>query len=459
MTKARKNVAKPFVDITTKEARQMDGYIEKVRNMLITLIESLDSCAYMWSVNPDKDFTRRRKLPFSTMIKSLIEMEGSALDYELMKLFEFKQDMPSASAFVQQRAKLRPEVFDFIFQEFNQSFPCTKRFKGYRLLACDGSDLNISRNPNDTENYFQSNPGEKGFNLLHLNAFYDLCERRYCSIFLQPGRKANERAALCVMADRQIDTDRTIIIADRGYEGYNVFAHIERKGMYYLIRAQDCHQNGILSGLKLPEDSSFDIDVELCLTRKQTNAVKAAPDKYHILKKKTTFDFLDLHFEQFYPMKLRILRFQMGENQFECIITNLDHNEFSLDDIKQMYHMRWGIETSFRALKYTIGLSRFHSKKVEFIKQEIFARLILYNFCEIIATHIIIQNNTRKHTYQLNFSAAVRICRQFLLDRSILSPPDVKVLLLKYIQPVRNGRHDPRKVKPRSFVSFTYRVA
>ena len=121
--------------------------------------------------------------------------------------------------------------------------------------------------------------------------------------------------------------------------------------------------------------------------------------------------------------------------------------------------MRWGIETSFRDLKHTIGLSHFHSKKVEFIKQEIYARLVLYNFCEAITSHVVVQNKHRKHTYQLHFSAAVDICRQFLLDRSMLSPPDVEALLLKYVQPVRHGRHDPRKVKTRSFVSFTYRVA
>ena len=437
----------------------MDGFIAKVKNTLVSLIESLDSYAYMWSKQPEKDFTRKRKLPFSTMVKSLLEMEANTLDYEIMKLFNYDLNMPSKSAFVQQRGKILFEVFEFIFREFNQSFPCTKRFNGYRLLACDGSDLNISRNPNDTDNYFQSNPGEKGFNLLHMNAFYDLCSRRYCDVFLQPGRKANERSALCAMVDRQTDTDKTILISDRGYEGYNVIAHIERKGMYYLIRAQDRHQNGILSGLILPECDAFDVDVEICLTRKQTKMVKARKDIYHILPKDTTFDFLDLHFDKFYPLKLRVLRFELDNGEFECVITNLCRDEFPPDDIKQIYHMRWGIETAFRELKYSIGLSSFHSKKVEFVKQEIFARLILYNFCELITTHIVIQKNTCKHTYRLNFSAAVHICRQFLLDRSTLSPPDVKALLLKFLEPVRDGRHDPRKVKPRSFVSFTYRAA
>ncbi|NOJ73972.1 transposase [Paenibacillus alvei] len=40
--------------------------------------------------------------------------------------------------------------------------------------------------------------------------------------------------------------------------------------------------------------------------------------------------------------------------------------------------MRWGIETSFRALKYIVGLTNFHAKKRESITQKIFARMILY---------------------------------------------------------------------------------
>lgn len=51
--------------------------------------------------------------------------------------------------------------------------------------------------------------------------------------------------------------------------------------------------------------------------------------------------------------------------------------------------MRWGIETSFRELKYAIGLTGFHARKPDFIKQEIYARLLLYNYCELITTHVI----------------------------------------------------------------------
>ena len=436
----------------------MKNYAQYVKDKLMESINSLETLKSMYVKHKDKDFTRTRGLPFVTMIKLILEMGGNALDYELRHYFSFDLDMPTASAFVQRRSLISPDAFLYLFHAFNFAVPCDKLFEGYRLIACDGTDLNIARNPNDKENFFQSNPGEKGFNLLHLNALYDLCSKRYVDALIQSGRKENEFRAICQMADRFSYQEKTIFIADRGYESYNVFAHIERKGLNYLIRVKDKDSNGILGTIHLPDTDIFDMDVHKCLTRKQTNEIKAHPEKYHFLPKNSTFDFLDLHTNLFYDMDFRVVRLKISEDSYECIITNLDRESFPPEKIKELYHMRWGIETSFRDLKHTIGLNHFHSKKVEFIKQEIYARLVLYNFCEAITSHIVIHNKPRKHTYQLNFSAAVDICRQFLLDRSMLSPPDVKALLLKYVQPVRHGRHDPRKVKPCSFVSFTYRV-
>lgn len=437
----------------------MKNYAQYVKDKLMESIKSLETLKGMYVRHADKDFTRTRELPFDTMIKLILEMEGGTLGHELRHHFSFALNMPTVSAFVQRRNLISPDAFLYLFHAFNFAVPSWNLFEGYRLVACDGTDLNIARKPNDKENYFQSNPREKGYNLLHLNALYDLCSKRYLDALIQPGRRENEFRAICQMADRFPYLGKAILIADRGYESYNVFAHIERKGLNYLIRVKDKGSNGILGAIHLPQADTFDIDVHKCLTRKQTNEVKAHPDQYHFLPTNSTFDFLDLHTNLFYDMDFRVVRLKISDDSYECIITNLDREAFPPEKIKELYHMRWGIETSFRDLKHTVGLNHFHSKKVEFIKQEIFARLVLYNFCEAIASHVVVQNKPRKHTYQLNFSAAVDICRQFLLDRSMLSPPDVEALLLKYIQPVRNGRHDPRKVKLRSFVSFTYRVA
>ena len=58
--------------------------------------------------------------------------------------------------------------------------------------------------------------------------------------------------------------------------------------------------------------------------------------------------------------------------------------------------MRWNEETSFRESKYTIGIINWHSSKVEGILQEINARMILYNFCELVTAHAVVK--TRDNT-------------------------------------------------------------
>ncbi|TCZ78403.1 hypothetical protein E0485_07825 [Paenibacillus albiflavus] len=104
--------------------------------------------------------------------------------------------------------------------------------------------------------------------------------------------------------------------------------------------------------------------------------------------------------------------------------------------------MRWDIETSFRALKYTVGLTNFHAKRQESIIQEIFARMILHNFAEMITSHVIISQMDKRHQYQVNFTVAVHVCRHFLRSRDEEPPPDIKALIRKNIlpiQPIRPG--------------------
>ena len=57
-----------------------------------------------------------------------------------------------------------------------------------------------------------------------------------------------------------------------------------------------------------------------------------------------------------YELSFRVVRFMISEDSYETVITNLD---FPPDELMRPYAMRWGIETSFRDLKYTIGLSAF----------------------------------------------------------------------------------------------------
>ena len=437
----------------------MNEYADFIKKKLDSVLDEMQKCSELFVKNPKKDFTRNRKLNFKEMLNILLSIGGNSLNIELMKYFSYDVETATSSAFVQQREKLLPEALEYLFHKFTSSAVNSNYYEGYKLLAVDGSDLCIPHNPDDEKNYFKATENTKGYNLLHLNAMYDLCNRTYVDALIQPGRKENEFQALTDMVDRSEIKGPTIIIADRGYESYNVFEHIAKKNWNYVIRIKDIHSNGISSALSIPNEKTFDVEFMILLTRRQTKEIKAHPEKYKFMSVNQKFDYLPVGDKGTYEMNFRVVRFPISENSYEVIITNLTKEKFPIEKIKEIYHKRWGIETSFRELKYAVGLTNFHSKKVNYIIQEIFARLTTYNFCEIITTHAVIQQESRKYKYQVNFNVAISICMQYLRCRNVVSPPDVEALIKKYILPVRNGRKDPRKVKTKSSVSFIYIVA
>lgn len=431
-----------------------------LKQTLSNIISEMQTSLDLFVMQPGKDFVRNRKLTFSQTVKFFLSMGGNTVRKELLDFFDYSSDCVSASAFSQQRAKVLPEAMDFLFHSFTDSFKGLRTYHGYRLVACDGSDLAITYNPKDIMNYRRHNSvekNEKGYNQLHLNALYDLENRIYLDAIIQPGRHPNEAQALIAMMERSNLDRKTILIADRGYESYNILAHAQEKGWKYLIRIKDLGSRGIITNLPLPDTEEFDCKLSLVLTKKQTKEVKAHPEQYRYLTNKSVCDFLDPVKNPFYTLFFRVLRFTITQDTYECIITNLDSEEFPPEEIKKLYGWRWGIERSFRELKYTIGLTNFHAKKVEYILQEIFARLIIYNFCERVTTGIVIQQKNTKYIYQINFAIAVMICKQYFKDR--IPPPTVEALIQKNVLPVREGRKAPRKVRPNSAVSFLYRIA
>ena len=436
----------------------MTNYCDHVKEKLNSIIKEMGKAPESFVKNPDKDFIRNRKLSFETVMKLLLSMGGNNIYKELLDYFKYDINTATASAFVQQREKILPKASEYLFKAFTNSFQNYKTFNGYRLLAADGSKLNIAHNPNDSDTYIKCGEA-KGFNVLHLNALFDICSKVYTDAYIQPIRESNERLALNTMVDRSDIKGDVIVIGDRGYECYNNFAHIQENGWKYVIRVKDKESNGMVSSFaSTPSCEVFDKQISLKLTRKQTKKVKADPT-YKFLPNNVNFDYLELKSSDIYLISFRVVRFKISDDSYETIITNLDEEEFGMDMIKELYHMRWGIETSFRELKYAIGLVNFHSKKVEYIEQEVFAKLTMYNFCEIITLNVVITHKQRKHVYQVNFTNAIHICMYFFRQPDDEYPPDIEALIQKNILPVRKGRKDLRKIRSKSSVSFLYRVA
>lgn len=433
------------------------NYIENIKLSLQDSISKLAENPMLFLKNPCKDFSRNRKINFENFMKFTMQSSGGALNKELLDFFDYSISTPTVSAYNQQRSKVLPEAFEFLFHEFTDSnLPSNNLHRGYRLVACDGSNLTIASNPKDAETVQKSNQFNTS-NHMHINAFYDITNRIYLDILVQTLSERNEYRACAQMIDRSTLKEDVILIADRGYENYNILAHTMEKGWKFVIRAKDIHSNGIVSSLSLPVSYTFDEDVSFILGRSQRKTTMRK--NYKFMPANQTFDYVPVKSTDEYLMNLRIVRLELSEDKYEVLITNLSRDEFSCADLKELYHLRWGIETSFRELKYAVGLTNFHAKKVEYIKQEIFAKITLYNYCELITGYVVMKRAETKKKYQVNFTLAIYICREYLRGKRKINPPDIELLITRNTLPVRMGRKDPRKVKPQATISFLYRVA
>ena len=160
-----------------------------------------------------------------------------------------------------------------------------------------------------------------------------------------------------------------------------------------------------------------------------------------------------------FPLDLRIVCIEVADGVYEYLATNLDRDEFLPARLKELYHLRWGIETSFRDLKYTIDILHFHGRKRQYVEQEIWARLTVYNFCEAITRHTVAEKkDCAKHDVKINFATSACICKAFLRQRD---GDEINVcrLIGRFLIPIRPGRSAPRNVKPQSAQSFIYRAA
>ena len=401
----------------------MNNY-KSLKRQLKFCIKTMNDSSSLFVVDSNKDFTRKRNHLFGSTLFNVLLLESGSLKDEMFKLFGYNLDTPTASSFVQARSKIRPDAFHSAIKDSKTTF-------------------------------YKANNSNKPFLAYHLNTSYDLLECTYDDIVLQGNAVMNENGAFNEIVDRY-DGPKAIFIADRGYESINSFVKVGMKNNKYLIRVKDIHsRTSVLRSFGPFPDAEFDMHIRRTLTTKQTNEIKAHPEIYKFVPKNQRFDFFDG--SPYFDFECRVVRFKISDDTYESIVTNLDESEFNIQDIKELYHLRWEIETSYRELKYHLDLNTLHSKKRMFIEQEIYAKLVLYNFCSRVSNNIKIKEKDRKYEYQLNYVRAFHIIRNYLKEKGGKNPPDIESLIAKEILPIRPNRQNERKVKAKSPVSFNYR--
>ena len=408
-------------------------------------------------VDPISDFTRRRKLPEDILLKLIIQMQDKNSNSELCDFFEDCDKIPTSSAFIQQRNKLLVSAFKKIDSMLVNSFVDDyKKFKDYFILAADGSDINISFDPNDKETY-RENGRNKPYSQFHLNALYDCLNDIYWDYSIDTATKKRECDALKEMAMNHNYPSESIITIDRGYEKYALITYFIENKQKFLMRVKDITSStSILTNINFTEEE-FDADIVKKLTNKQTNETKNG--HYTILTGDTTIDYFNE--DGFYDLKLRVIRFKLSEDTYECLITNLDREEFSTEELKEMYNKRWSIECSFCQLKYSVPMIYFHSKSRRLIQQEIAASILLFNLTKLLDSAVDVKeaadSKQGKYEYMINFTVSVTNIRKWI--QGLITDEELIKRLKKYLVPKRPDRSYKRDVKPQAYKHTAHRVS
>ena len=174
--------------------------------------------------------------------------------------------------------------------------------------------------------------------------------------------------ALLQVLKRNTFPEKSVIVADRWYETYNVIAHsLAESGVHFLIRLKQ--NRSAMRDIQAFSMEELDRDLAVTVTTTQTKADKEngyvwiqahcnADRKYSGRTIGARWNFGSPHELSFCAVRLRFE--ESGE--YETLETNLPREDFTPEDIKELYHMQWDIETSFRALRYDIGLTHLHGR-------------------------------------------------------------------------------------------------
>lgn len=432
----------------------MNVYATHLKKLLSTIIKEISEHSSDYIVSNTNHLSRKRKWDLSTLIHFVLSAGSNSLGYEIGEFFEYKEGFPSVSSFVQQRQKLHYSAFQFLFNSFNTR--TTKRpqlFKNYRILSVDSSALSLPYNPKE-----KNVIAENHVSTLHLNALYDVINKQFLDVLIQRALQKNECGAACELVDRIPEQYPVILLADRGYESYNLFAHVEERLFDYAIRIKDSKNRGMITGIDLPDTDEYDVTKRIVITRHSTGPAAIMPSTYKYFSKGARFDYIKDNKGSDYEMQIRFVRFRLSENNYEVLATSLTEKEFSANDLKELYHLRWGIETGFRELKYILGLAAFHSKKENSVLQEVFARLIMYNFSMKIVQRVSIKEKDRRYQLQVNFTQAAKICLNFFRHKNEQPPYNIEATIQRFLLPIRPNRKRQRESVSITVVSFNYRL-
>jgi hypothetical protein len=425
----------PMLSANLKILSELKDFITTISNNKL-LLQKFSRC--------EKDFSRNRKLPFTRLAILISKLCKKTLSVELERFFE-DISLPgscSVSAFSQQRLKLDPFFFNLWNHVLTDAFyhyygSSAKLWEGYRVIAADGSTVSLINNTS-LSNYFggQSNQ-QSGFVLAKTFYHYDVLNELVVASQIKPYRYGELNMAYDAIEHLQPDM---LSIYDRNFCNYKMVAlhtwqESERK---FVIRAKES-QKLIKAFIESGEQSSV---VYMEPTKFSIEGLRKCG---YIVDKKTF-------------LKVRLVRVEL-QNTIEVLMTNLWEEQGHGPEIfKELYFMRWGVETNISVQKNIMQLESFSGLTAHTVLQDFYATVFTANLHSILIKHsqhtVDSTMKHRKYPMKINKNKSFGKLKMNII--SLFIDNNVGQILLKLhdqfikeVIPVRKGRSFPRIRKNR----------
>ena len=389
---------------------------------------------------------RRRKMPIEDLVYSMINRKGLTLKLELRNYMKITHPGVEISkpGYLKQRMKLNPEAFKVLYQSHNKNFyqdaevePYT--YKGYLVLAADGSDINIPTTAETVEKYGSASVrGGKPCAQIGLGCIYDVLNRFILDSGINKVKFDEMRVAqeqLSNIKDTIGDRYPYMVIMDRGYPSTPAFLKFIDDGIYFVARLKTSDYKAEQKALK-----SNDEDVEIALTKARRRNYIGKKEESIMMSR----DFFSL----------RMVKVNFDNDISEILATNLPRETFPEECFAEIYHMRWGIETAYEVLKDRLKIENFTGIKPTLIEQDINSTIYVSNLAEDIICDIEEEDkehlkNDYKHTMQINRNLSIGLLKSDLIYILIETDENRKSELLQALYdeirvnvvPIRSDRH------------------
>ena len=408
--------------------------------ILKAIVKEMEGNKDRYVAEPQKDFSRNRKVTFYDMMWFLLFIGANSMSEEISRAFNNKNfSYISETAILKSRSKIKVSAFEQLLRKFNDTLEKPKEYRGYRVLALDGSDFSSLYSADSKYATISNQYG--GANRMHINFAYDILNKNFLDCVIEAKNKADERKGAIKMLSSLAASEKILAIMDRGYDGLKVFEHCNRiENLSYLIRIR----SGMTKEIKALPDKELDLDLKF---------------EVSTLSKRLPYRMKIQAWDMELPcsVSFRLVKVRL-KDKWLVMATNLPRKDFSARTLKSLYEKRWKIELAFRDIKHALGALHFHSKKDLFNLQEFFAHLIRYNLTSRIICQIRLPKpKNLKYRYEVNFKNAAQIIQEYC--RLELDYEKILEQIIHYVHPLRGNRLFQRNCRYIYPVSFNYRVA